>query len=103
MRHLHSVLVLLLLLVFGVFLVVPPEDVPETLYDESEALPYEGTPVFSVVAPQASGWTAQADLSCDSLVQFTSSRRQSLRRCRSSPQSHCLPDSLIIRDHAFRC
>jgi len=52
MRKPRSVLVLLLLLVFNVSVVVPAEDVPETPYDESEALPYEGTPVFSIAWPR---------------------------------------------------
>ena len=51
MKRPCSIFVLLVLLVFGVSLAVPAEDVPETPYDESEALPYEGTPLFSIVAP----------------------------------------------------
>ena len=41
-----SVLTLLLIaaLVFGLSLAIPGEDDPETLYDESELLPYEATP-----------------------------------------------------------
>ena len=49
MRRHWSVLILFVLLGFGVSLAVPAEDVPETAYDESEALPYEGTPLFSIV------------------------------------------------------
>ncbi len=52
MRKPRSVLVLLLLLVFGVFVVVPAEDIPETLHDESETLPYESTPLFTIALPQ---------------------------------------------------
>ena len=51
MKRAYSILVLFLLLAFGASLAVPAEDVPETAYDESEALPYEGTPVFSIAAP----------------------------------------------------
>ena len=53
MRKPRSALVLLLLLVLGVSLSVPAEDVPETPYDESETLPSEGTPLFSIAAPEA--------------------------------------------------
>ena len=42
-------LVLCLLLGFGASLALPAEDVPETAYDESEGLPFEGTPPFSIV------------------------------------------------------
>jgi hypothetical protein len=53
MRKPRFALVLLLFLVLGVSLSVPAEDVPETSYDESETLPCEGTPVFSIEAPEA--------------------------------------------------
>jgi len=42
------ILVLFVLLVFGVSLAVPTEDVQETSSDESESLPYEGTPLSSI-------------------------------------------------------
>ena len=60
MRSLWAILVLLVFLGFGVSLAVPAEDVPETAYDESEGLPYEGTPLFSVVVPQAAARTTRA-------------------------------------------
>ena len=60
MRTLWSVLVLCVLLGFGVSLAVPAEDVPETAYDESEGLPYEGTPLFSIVVPLLVARTNQA-------------------------------------------
>ena len=63
MRRPCSILVLCVLLGFGVSLAVPAEDVPETSYDESEAVPYESTPVFSIVAPQAAAQIAQSALS----------------------------------------
>jgi hypothetical protein len=46
-----------------VSLAVPAEDVPETAYDESEGLPYEGTPLFSIVLSPLSARTTQAVLS----------------------------------------
>jgi len=101
MRGPRSVLVLLLLLMFGVCLVVSAEDVPETPYDESEALPYESTPLFSVAVLQASGRITKAELNC--AFRFVSSTKRCKRRCEGSPQSRCVSDSVIVLDHAFRC
>jgi len=101
MRGPRSVLVLLLLLMFGVCLVVPAEDVPETPYDESEALPYESTPVFSVAVLQASGRITKVELSC--AFRFVSSTKRCKRRCEGSPQSRFVFDPVIVLDHAFRC
>ena len=103
MRGPRSVFVLLLLLMLGVCLVVPAENVPETPYDESEALPYESTPVWSVVAPQASGRIAQGELSCNYPFRFNSSGKSCYSSCGSSLQSRCVPASVIVLDHAFRC
>jgi|SRR5208283_1793218 len=103
MKKPYFALALFLLLGFGVSLVVPAEDVPETPYDESEALPYEGTPLFSLVAPQASGRIAKAERNCGSPLRFNSSTRRYKRRYESSSKSHCVPVFLPILDHAFRC
>ena len=43
----RSLLILVVLVGFGVSQAVPAEDLPETAYDESEALPYECTPLVS--------------------------------------------------------
>ena len=60
MRTPRSAIVLLLLLGFGVSLAVPAQDLPDTAYDESETLPYESTPLFSIVVPLVAAWTPQA-------------------------------------------
>ena len=39
------------------------EDVLEAVYDESEALPYEANPLFSIIVPPVAARTAQAPLS----------------------------------------
>ena len=51
MRTPRSALFFFLLLGFSVYLAVPVENLRETAYDESEALPYEETPLFSIVVP----------------------------------------------------
>lgn len=45
-------LVLLSLLVLSLPLVSPAGDLAETSYDESEAMPYQGAPLFSNLMPQ---------------------------------------------------
>jgi hypothetical protein len=102
MRRASSILVLFVLLAFGVSLAVPAEDVPETAYDESEALPYENAPLFSVVVPQASVRIAEAD-SCSSQLRFNSSARRCNRSRENDTQSQHVPDSLTIRNHSLRC
>lgn len=43
--------VFLMLFSLGLSLSLPAEDVLDAVYDESEAVPYEVTPVFSIAAP----------------------------------------------------
>ena len=45
-----SMLALLVVLVLSVSFAVPAEDAPETAYDESESLAFDGTPVLSIAA-----------------------------------------------------
>jgi hypothetical protein len=63
MRRPCSLLILCVLLGFGVALAAPAEDVPETAYDESEALPYEVSPLFSIERPLAATRTTQSEVS----------------------------------------
>jgi hypothetical protein len=55
--------VFLMILTMGVSLGLPAEDVLETVYDESEAFPSEGIPLFSIVMPLAAARTTRAVLS----------------------------------------
>jgi len=102
MRRPHSIFVLFLLLVLGVSLVVPVEDVPETPYDESETLPYEGTPQSSIVVPESLAMAAL--LTCASSLGFGLADQR--YQCRPD-QRRCLryqvSDSPIILDHSLRC
>jgi len=64
MVELRSGLVLLVAVVFGLSLVFPVPDLPETCYDESETLPCEYTHAFSLTpnfSPSANV-TGQASL-----------------------------------------
>ena len=63
MRKRFSNVIFFVLLGFSVSLCVPAEDVLDTAYDESEVLPYEGTPLFSIVLPLVATRTTRAVLS----------------------------------------
>lgn len=103
MRRPCFILILFVLLGFCVSLGFPAEDVLETVYDESEAVPYENTPLFSTVVPQASARVAKAELSFDSLLRFNSMTKRSACRRDSNAESLCVPDSLSITNHSLRC
>jgi len=103
MRKPCFVLIIFVLLAFGGSLGVPAEDVPETAYDESEALPYEGTPLFSSVVPQASARIAKAELTCDSLLRFNSLTKRCKRHRENNARSHRVPNSLTILNRSLRC
>ncbi len=104
MREPRSVLVLLLLLVFGVSVVVPAEDVPETPYDESEQLPYEGTPLFSMAIPEASArMITAAELIGGSPLGATSLTKRGQRRRENNAWSRCVTNSLTTLNHSLRC
>ena len=103
MRRTSSILVLFVLLGFGLSLGVPAEDVPETAYDESEALPYESTPLFSIavsetVAKVPAVRSRASQLRCDSLRRLGA---QHLEHGTSWAYRIC--DSLTILAHALRC
>ena len=56
-------IVFLMLFALGVSVGLPAEDILEAVYDESEAVPYERTPVFSVVVRPLPARTTQPPLS----------------------------------------
>ena len=57
------VVLFLMILTVCLSLGLPAEDVLEAVYDESEALPYEFMPLFSIAVPLVAAKTAQAPLS----------------------------------------
>jgi len=103
MRKPFSILVLCVLLGFCVSLVVPAEDVPETAYDESEALPYVSSSMFSVAVPKpvvpAPGVRGVAALLRPGSLRRFATQRFEQGTCRTYP----ICNSLTILDHSFRC
>jgi len=60
MRKPRSALLFFVLLVLGLSLAVPAEDVLETAYDESENLPFAAAPLILDVVPQPSSSIVQS-------------------------------------------
>jgi hypothetical protein len=104
MRKSRSVLGLFVASVLIVSFAVQAEDIPETLYDESEALPYEKTLSFSNEVLQHSAQVLQSILTFGPLF-----RRGFLRRrdaIRAEGRQRAVPpnsDLLTILDHSLRC
>jgi len=103
MRKPCYTLVCCVLLSFGLCVVIRAEDVPETAYDESEALPYASTTVFSfplpnTFAPAPSERPIVAVSSPGSFKRFRSHRPD-----HRSGSVHPISDSLIILDQSLRC
>ena len=71
MRKLRSALIFFVLLALGLFVAVPAEDVSETAYDESEGVPYEGTPLIAGLMPVAAVSMALAATSAVRLLLTT--------------------------------
>lgn len=92
-------LVLFVLLSFGVSLMLQAEEVLEAPYDESETLPYEGTPLFSIVVPQACGRIAKAGVRRGSLLRFSSSTSRCDHSRENYAELHCVLDFLTTINH----
>lgn len=103
MRERRLVLVLLLIVTLGLSLAIQAEDIPETPYDESEALPYEGTPLFSIAVPQASARMSSAEFRSDAPFPHGSLRKRRQRPREERSKSHCLVISRAILNHSLRC
>jgi len=99
MRVLGSAFVLLAALVLGLSFAVPVEDAPDTSYDESEALPYEGTPRFSVMQQQESVFAPRLDFP----LQFHREPKGEMPIERSQRKAHPIFDSVTILHHSLRC
>jgi hypothetical protein len=96
-----SILLFCVLLGFGVSVVVPAEDVPDTAYDESEAPPYVNPSVFSIAAPKALAPDGHAVVA---MLRFGSLRTPAAKRFdKRIDSSYSIGDSFTIRDHSLRC
>ena len=94
----HCAVVFLMMFALGLSLGLIAEDVLEVAYDESEAVPYETTPSFSIVSRSVSPWTPQVMPKSDSLR----------KRCEGHAEDRAwsvrsICDSFNILDHSFRC
>jgi hypothetical protein len=96
-------IVLLLILCFGVSQAVSVEDVPETAYDESETLPYEAAPVYSIPVTQLLARTAKDGLKHSASLHFNSWMKQDKHPLEKIALSHSVPDSTTILNHSLRC
>jgi len=73
MRKPRYAVILFVLLVFGLSLGFPVEDIEETLYDESATPPYEGVTLFSIAAPPVAPQTTKQALNLSQSKLSTSS------------------------------
>jgi len=99
MRVVSFALVLLAVFALSLSFAVPVEDVSDTAYDESEMLPYERTPRFSVMQPQQSVSAPTSDLP----LQFQREPNRGMLVDRAQCGARRLGDSLPIVNHSLRC
>jgi len=102
MTRSRSVLVWLVALLLSVSFAVPTEDAPETPYDESEALPYESTPVVAIAAPKTVREVPAVGGASQLLRTFL--RRLEVHRSGCWAEFPCaVSPSLTILNHSLRC
>jgi len=99
MVELRSDLVLLVVVVFGLSLVFPVPDLPETCYDESETLACEYTPAFSPTSNFSSSANVTDQASLTENPSVPDFRPLSAGSAFSTDDDH----SLTALNCAFRC
>jgi len=102
MRRASFIVVLFVLLAFGVSLAAPAEDVPETAYDESEALPYEGTPLFSSAAPKTAAAAPTVLTVASPRCSDPAAGCEPYQKPRAGA-GHTVSDSLTVLNCSLRC
>ncbi len=91
-----------LMLILGLSVAVPAEDVPETAFDESESPAYESTPRFTILVPQVAALAART-MTCVSPLGYGRLTKHSAFCPEHRIRPHSTSDSLTILDHSFRC
>ena len=96
-------IILILFVLIGLFVspVFPAEDIPETAYDESETLPYETTPLYSLIVPQGLARAASAELGHEFFIRFTTLVRRN--PCFTGKSTYRISGSLTILNQSLRC
>jgi len=97
MRVVRFALVVLAAFALSVSFVIPADDVIETAYDESEALPYESTVPYSTMQQE----TALA-LKSDFTLYSPGAKSQTFAG-RPEREAHPICDSVTLLDRSLRC
>ena len=94
-----------MILTLGVSLGLPAEDVLDTVYDESETLPLERTPLFPGAGVKVLTCTPQPPLKSGPSFHLGSLAGRCCERGLKEKASsvHPISDSLTILDHSLRC
>jgi len=98
MRVVRFTLVLLTAVALSLSFALPAEDVLETAYDESEALPYESTPPYFVMQDRPTLAPA-----LEFLFQVRREPKGEMPAERLDLDAYLACKSLIVLDHSFRC
>ncbi len=96
-------LVLLACLVLGLSSALPAEDSPDTAYDESESLPCESTPVFSMAVPETVPQALAVWIRLSQPGRGSPARPGAQRPERGTFQAYSISTSFTIFDRALRC
>lgn len=104
MTTLRGVFILLVALVLGIFFVLPQEDLPETAYDESESLPYEGAPLFSSDAVQdAVDPALPVPVYGFPVCLVSPTGRDEIQAAQGERATHPVSELLVILNQSLRC
>jgi hypothetical protein len=103
MSKLRCILVVMAALALSLSFAVPVEDDPETPYDESEALPYESNPVFSIMLEESARAVQLLTTFAFPLHFHPTAKRNEILAKQSARTPHPISGSLTILDHSLRC
>lgn len=89
--------IFLTILILGLPIVFPAGDAPETAFDESETLPYESVPLFSIVVPRVAAPESQEMSTLDHALPPSPSARVNLKATRTPHVQGTMPLLCIFR------